>query len=158
VGFRPGLRDGMPVPVMVDIEVNFRLGRGRGEWALTRAVFNPPEGATRPVVTAAPYPDIYTPAGRKGHCFVRCRFKRHRGKPSHRKIFGSGARERSDPHRARVAIPAGDEGRPAGVCSMHYGVCGRRCSLDAAERHRFHAKSQRRKEELRKEQIGNLLF
>jgi TonB family protein len=69
-GFKPGLKDGMPVPVMVEVEVNFRLGRGRGEWALTRAVFNPPEGATRPVVTMAPYPDIYAPAGRPGSVAV----------------------------------------------------------------------------------------
>jgi protein TonB len=65
-GFKPGLKDGMPVPVMIDIEVNFSLGRGRGEWTLTRAVFNPPSGAARPVITMAPYPPIYTPAGRKG--------------------------------------------------------------------------------------------
>jgi TonB family protein len=65
-GFTPGLRDGMPVAVVVEVEVNFRLGRGRGEWALTRAVFNPPAGASRPVVTMAPYPAIYTPAGRTG--------------------------------------------------------------------------------------------
>jgi TonB family protein len=63
--FKPGEKDGMPVPVMVDIEVNFRLLRD-SKWALTRAVFNPPEGATRPVVTAAPYPPIYTPAGQTG--------------------------------------------------------------------------------------------
>src|ERR1019366_3400047 len=68
-GFKPGLKDGMPVPVMVDIELNFFLGRGRGEWILSRAVFNPPEGATRPAVTMAPYPSIYTPAGRTGSQF-----------------------------------------------------------------------------------------
>src|SRR5580692_3196427 len=60
------LKDGMPVPVMVDIEVNFRLSRDRGAWSLARAVFNPPEGAARPVLTMAPYPPIYTPAGRTG--------------------------------------------------------------------------------------------
>jgi TonB family protein len=64
--FKPGLKDGAAVPVMVEVEVSFRLGRGRGEWVLTRAVFNPPAGASRPVVTVAPYPDIYTPTGRTG--------------------------------------------------------------------------------------------
>jgi TonB family protein len=64
--FKPGIKDGMPVPVMVEVEVNFRLSRERGAWALTRAVFNPPAGATRPAVTMAPYPPIYSPAGRIG--------------------------------------------------------------------------------------------
>jgi TonB family protein len=63
--FKPGEKNGMPVPVMVDIEVNFRLLRDSA-WALARAVFNPPEGATRPVITIAPYPEIYTPAGQTG--------------------------------------------------------------------------------------------
>jgi len=63
--FKPGLKDGMPVPVMVNIEVTFRLLRNSA-WALTRAVFNPPVGATRPVITKAPYPAIYKPAGQTG--------------------------------------------------------------------------------------------
>ena len=56
--FKPGLKDGIPVPVTVNVEINFRIARARGEsgWALSRAVFNPPEGATRPVLTLAPYP------------------------------------------------------------------------------------------------------
>lgn len=52
---KPGLKNGMPVPVAVDVEVNLRLLPGPSEWGLARAVFNPPEGATRPVVTEAPY-------------------------------------------------------------------------------------------------------
>lgn len=64
--FKPGLKDGTPVPVLVQVEVNFRLLREPGAWALTRAVFTPPEGATRPVITLAPYPPIYTPTGRTG--------------------------------------------------------------------------------------------
>jgi TonB family protein len=64
--FQPGLKDGMPVPVMVDIDVSFRLSRERGAWAPASAVFHPPEGGSRPVVIMAPYPEIYTPAGRIG--------------------------------------------------------------------------------------------
>jgi TonB family protein len=64
--FTPGLKDGMPVPVMVDIEVNFRLSRERGAWAPVSAVFHQPEGVSRPVVIMAPYPEISTPAGRTG--------------------------------------------------------------------------------------------
>jgi TonB family protein len=63
--FQPGIKDGMPVPVMVAVDINFRLLRD-GAWSLTRAVFNPPEGATRPVITKAPYPEIYTPGGQTG--------------------------------------------------------------------------------------------
>lgn len=67
--FKPGLRDGVPVPVSVDVEVHFALALG-GEWSLARAVFNPPEGATRPVLTQAPYPPIYTPTGQTGSVAV----------------------------------------------------------------------------------------
>lgn len=57
---------------MVEVEVNFRLSRERGAWALSRAVFHPPEGATRPVITVAPYPpiSICTPAGRTGNAAI----------------------------------------------------------------------------------------
>jgi TonB family protein len=61
--FKPGLKDGMPVPVRVNIEINFRLLEERGAWALSRAAFNPPEGATRPVLTSAPYPPVDTTSG-----------------------------------------------------------------------------------------------
>jgi TonB family protein len=64
--FQPGVKDGMPVPVMIDVEVNFRLSRERGAWTPASAVFHPPDGVSRPVVIMAPYPDIYTPAGRTG--------------------------------------------------------------------------------------------
>jgi TonB family protein len=53
--FKPGLKDGMPVPVAVHVEINFRLSR-ESRWALSRAVFNPPEGTTRPFLAHAPYP------------------------------------------------------------------------------------------------------
>jgi TonB family protein len=54
--FKPGMKDGAAVPVLASIEVNFRLLENRGPWQLTRAIFNPPAGAVRPILTAAPYP------------------------------------------------------------------------------------------------------
>jgi TonB family protein len=68
--FKPGLKDGMPVPVAINIEINFRLVRARGAWALSRAVFDTPEGATRPVVTLAPYPPMYAATGQTGSVAV----------------------------------------------------------------------------------------
>ena len=46
--FKPGLKDGVPVPVVVTVTVNFGLIRVRGDsgWTLSRAVFNTPDGAT----------------------------------------------------------------------------------------------------------------
>jgi TonB family protein len=65
--FKPGLKDGMPVPVRVDLESSFRLAFERGAWALSRAAFRLPEGvAARPVLTLAPYPSIYTATGETG--------------------------------------------------------------------------------------------
>jgi len=64
--FNPGLKDGMPVPVLINVEINFRLVRARGVWSLARAAFNPPTGALRPVLTLAPYPPVYTANRRNG--------------------------------------------------------------------------------------------
>jgi TonB family protein len=64
--FKPGLKDGASVPVRVDIETNFRLAFERGTWALSRAVLHPPEGATRPLLTLAQYPSIYSATGETG--------------------------------------------------------------------------------------------
>ena len=63
---KPGLKDGMPVAVAMDAEMNFRLSVGRGEWTLSRALFAPAEGTTRPVLTAAPYPPAYAATGPDG--------------------------------------------------------------------------------------------
>jgi TonB family protein len=64
--FKPGLKDGKPVSVRVDMETNYRLAFERGAWALSRAAFHPPEGVARPVLTRAPYPSIYTATGETG--------------------------------------------------------------------------------------------
>jgi TonB family protein len=53
--FNPGMKNGAAVPVRASIEVNFRLDKA-GPWLLTRALFNPPAGAARPVLIEAPYP------------------------------------------------------------------------------------------------------
>jgi TonB family protein len=64
--FKPGLKDGMPVPVSVDVEVQFRLITDPGAWAPFRVVFDSPEGTARPVLTSAPYPPMYSATGETG--------------------------------------------------------------------------------------------
>ena len=63
---KPGLKEGMPVAVAMDAEMNFRLSVGRGQWTLSRALFAPAEGTTRPVLIAPPYPPAYAAAGPDG--------------------------------------------------------------------------------------------
>ncbi len=58
--FTPATKDAQPVPVAIDIEVNFRMMASAREWHLARATFTAPEGATLPAVMKAPYP---TPSG-----------------------------------------------------------------------------------------------
>jgi TonB family protein len=64
--FKAGLKNGMPVPVRLDLESSFRLAFERGAWALSRAAFHPAEGVAKPVLTLAPYPSIYTATGETG--------------------------------------------------------------------------------------------
>lgn len=54
--FSPGMRDGVPVDVLVNLEAFFRQPRGLWEWHLERAAFDSPEGASRPVVRKTLYP------------------------------------------------------------------------------------------------------
>jgi TonB family protein len=54
--FAPGQKEGKPVPVLTTIEVNFRLAGKAGRWHLTRAVFNPPAGASAPSVVTQEFP------------------------------------------------------------------------------------------------------
>jgi TonB family protein len=64
--FKPGEKDGVPVSVAMEAEMNFRLSVGRGEWSLSRALFDLPEGTTRPRLTAAPYPSTYAATSPNG--------------------------------------------------------------------------------------------
>jgi TonB family protein len=55
--FSPGAKDGVVVPVIVTIDVNFRLlENDKLPWRLTRAMFDSPEGASRPVLAKCEYP------------------------------------------------------------------------------------------------------
>jgi TonB family protein len=54
--FQPGAKDGQPVPVQAQIEVNFRLLDAKGHVA--RVEFHLPVGASRPVVERAGAPHI----------------------------------------------------------------------------------------------------
>jgi TonB family protein len=55
--FKPGVKDGAPVPVMATIQVNFHLENALLQpWQLTHAHFSTPAGAARPVLIQAPYP------------------------------------------------------------------------------------------------------
>lgn len=64
--FKPGLKDGAPVPVSVNVEVRFAFLTNRGAWIPSSVVFDSPAGATRPVLTSAPYPPMYSPTGETG--------------------------------------------------------------------------------------------
>jgi len=54
--FEPGTKAGQPVPVVTNIEVNFRLLPDPYSWHLSRAAFVPQEGVTQPTLLNAPYP------------------------------------------------------------------------------------------------------
>jgi TonB family protein len=54
--FKPGSRNGTPVDVVVQQEVFFRPQRTLWDWHATRAVFQPPPQATRPVLIQVKFP------------------------------------------------------------------------------------------------------
>jgi TonB family protein len=57
--FEPGTKDGQPVNVRVQIEVNFRLGdHPNVRWHLVRAEFHLPPGASRPIIEKGPAPRV----------------------------------------------------------------------------------------------------
>jgi TonB family protein len=47
--FKPGEKDGQPVNVFAQINLNFRLGDEASRWHMVRAEFDLPPGASRPV-------------------------------------------------------------------------------------------------------------
>lgn len=54
--FKPGTKNGMPVDVVVQQEVFFHPQRTLWDWHATRAVFQPPPNATRPVLAKVKFP------------------------------------------------------------------------------------------------------
>jgi TonB family protein len=54
--FMPGTKGGQAVAVETQVECNFRLLTGPGEWSLAHAQFTAPPGATPPSILSAPYP------------------------------------------------------------------------------------------------------
>ncbi len=55
--FSPGMKDGQPVPVSIQVEMNFRLVDRKSPWYLTRAIFSTPAGASPPSLDRINYPD-----------------------------------------------------------------------------------------------------
>jgi TonB family protein len=53
--FKPGMKNGQPVAVQANIEVNFRM-MTNSDWYLKRAFFQPQPGVSNPVIRSAPYP------------------------------------------------------------------------------------------------------
>ena len=68
--FKPGLKDGIPVAVAMNAEMTFMLAVGRGEWSLSRALFDAPAGTARPVLIAAQYPATYETSGSDGSVVI----------------------------------------------------------------------------------------
>lgn len=64
--FTPGMKEGQPVAMMVPVEVNFRLLGGKSDWHLERAVFQTPDGASRPTLEHFDYPADSSPAVTEG--------------------------------------------------------------------------------------------
>jgi TonB family protein len=56
--FEPGVKDGQPVNVIAQIEVNFRLGNNASRWRTVRADFHLPSGASRPVIEKGASPRV----------------------------------------------------------------------------------------------------
>lgn len=69
--FKPGMKGGIPVPVIMDAEFQFALILDPRDWTPSRVIFDAPEGTTRPVVISAPYPAIYSETGETGMVALR---------------------------------------------------------------------------------------
>ncbi|HYL78401.1 MAG TPA: TonB family protein [Bryobacteraceae bacterium] len=60
--FKPGMKDGNAVPVFANVEVKFRLLLEPRQWHLSRVAFAASDGASRPVLVRATYPDSSGPS------------------------------------------------------------------------------------------------
>lgn len=54
--FKPGTKNGTPVDVLVNEEVFFRPERTLWDWHAVRVIFQPPSGATRPILIKTRFP------------------------------------------------------------------------------------------------------
>jgi TonB family protein len=54
--FAPAQKDGKPVPLVLNILVNFRLTGPKGRWHLAKAAFNSPEGTSLPSLAKLEFP------------------------------------------------------------------------------------------------------
>lgn len=54
--FNPGAFQGLPIPVLTSVAVDFRVPSKQSRWHLIRVEFYPPEGAPRPVFMSTRYP------------------------------------------------------------------------------------------------------
>ena len=129
--FKPGEKDGMPVPVSVNVEArSFRLLQSRA-WAPYPRDFRFPgrhsqTGSNRGSVSAHVLADGET--GSVALSFDIDPTGRSNESPHH-KILQHGGGKRSNPHRARMAIPASHQRRPACLRSMQHGIFERKPSL-----------------------------
>jgi TonB family protein len=56
--FKPGMKEGNPVPVAATIQVNFRMLMDVREWRLRLASFTTPSGVSRPEIVKAKFPKL----------------------------------------------------------------------------------------------------
>jgi TonB family protein len=117
--FQPGMKDGQSVDVRATVEVNFRLLSGRDfspGWYTRRLTFQPPEGATRPMLANA----RFAPASGQQEGSVTLSFLvDEEGKPAVARVEKSSA---ADLEAEALAMlrgwefqPAMEDGKPVAV-------------------------------------------
>ncbi len=85
--FKPGMKEGQPVPVMANVQVNFRLFNKGHEDQTARLNFTLAEGASRPEVK---YGEIPTNPSTRGDQYIRIRLQVGAdGKPQNLSVLDS---------------------------------------------------------------------
>jgi TonB family protein len=122
--FTPGMKNGVPVRAAATVELS--VGLSDVGWSLTRAEFDTPAGADRPVVTYAPYPSLSRLDEKHGTVTVSLDITRE-GVPENLR-----AEKSSDPALENQAIgiardwrflPAKQDGNPIPVhCTLDFVV------------------------------------
>jgi TonB family protein len=124
--FQPGAKDGQPVPVQAQIEVNFRMldkGSTLARSRLARVEFHIPLGALRPLVEKAPRPRVADDAN---NATATVTFEiNEEGLPINLQIEKSSeeawARDVSDALSKWRFTPASKDGNPISVsCTMDF--------------------------------------